>query len=81
MANLINHTGSSGFTIPLLNGASTLTVRQNNDPEKHKGTIAEALYEKALLLACKRIADSGQTYEEAATAKMWAERFLEQAQV
>lgn len=30
----------------------------------------------ALLLACQHVADSGQTKENAATAEMWASRFV-----
>ena len=33
----------------------------------------------ALTKACDRIADGHQTYEEAATAEMWADRFLSEA--
>ena len=35
----------------------------------------------ALTKACERIADGHQTYEEAATAEMWADRFLSEANI
>jgi hypothetical protein len=35
--------------------------------------------ERALMLACERIADGPQTYGEADTAEGWLERFISQA--
>lgn len=79
VANLVNHMGCAAFSVPVLNKTATLTLTQDTVPKNINGTIVEALYEKALLLACERIADSDQTYEEATTANFWAERFLDQA--
>jgi len=36
--------------------------------------------EAALMLACKRIADSQQTYEEADSAEGWYDRYVREAE-
>ena len=49
VANLINHTGSSGFTLSILNGTSTITVKQDIIPRNCKNCALSELVGENLL--------------------------------
>lgn len=51
---------------------------KKTSPHDEKAT--PEVLEQALLLACQRIADSAQTYEEANTAEGWCEVFIQKAE-
>ena len=48
--------------------------------DHHNHTTPPEILERALLLACERIADSAQSYEEANTPEGWCEEFIHRAE-
>jgi hypothetical protein len=50
------------------------------NPTKRNGKADPAILKRALLLACERIADSPQSYEEANTPDGWFEEFTKRAE-
>ena len=55
-------------------------LKKQYDDILNKTVHREIVVTEALRLACERIADGPQTYEEANTADVWMARYLKEAE-